>query len=549
VGSASDVRGCVEIEMTNAETQVVGARSGGRAWLLAATLWLAVSAASAADPAVVDGVVRNSATGLPVDHATVRLVGLSQGGEAYLGATDAEGGFHFVNVAPGDYRISAERAGFAVHDADPVRIGAGQKLRDVTIAAAPLAVVTGRVVDSEGEPARGAYVGVLLAEWQRGRRVYDRAGGAETNEAGEFRIAGLAAGRCRLYAIPPSQFAISEGPGEPESRPGWTEGAATFDLSPGQTLDQVELKLPMLPSFHLRGKVESGTDSGGFMPRMVLAEKMDNGRVTSWFVITGRIRNDGAFDLGGVPPGVYTVQAGRIPSAETEPLVVAVTSHDVNGMLLPKLQPATVKVRVEYRGDAEQKHGDPRILLQRKDGETLLSPTFAPRMTRKPEGGVFENVRAGRYEPVYVSTSGWHVESMTYAGQPLTDGAMDVMPGTDGQLEIVLAQGTATIAGKVKDGEGKSVAIVAENATPGNVAVYLTTVDGQGRFTAGNLAPGKYVVFAIGKRQEWPWQNAEFVRLLREGGAAADVTDKPSAEVEVAVLTEEALRRAADQIQ
>jgi len=542
--------------MVYAELQLFGSRT----WRLAATLWLAVSAGWAADPSVVDGVVRNAVTGIPVDHATVRLVQLSEEGAAYVGATSAEGTFHFENVAPGDYRISAERAGFEAEGTDPIHLSAGQKLRDVTIAATPLAVVTGRVVDSDGEPVPSAGVGVLRAEWQRGKRSYQQSGGAQTNEAGEFRIAGLAPGRYRLYATPPGanalRFAISEGPGQPERRLGWTyaptgqdlDGAATFELAPGQTIDRAEVKLPMLPSFHLRGKVENGADNGGAMPRMLVAEKTDNGRPTAWFAVMGRIRKDGTFDLGGVPPGVYTVAAGRFGAPETEPLDVTVTSHDVGGMLLPKQRPATVKVRIEFRGDEKLKHGDPMILLNRLSPSTFMEMPRGPRMTRRPDGGVFENVRAGRYEPVYASAGAWHVESMMYAGQPLVDGAIDVPPGADGQLDIVLAPGTASIAGKVKEGAAKMAVVVAENAPPGNVAVHLSELDGQGRFTVGNLAPGKYVVFAIGKRQEWPWQNADFVRLLRESGAFADLTDKSSAEVEVPVLTEEVLRRAAEQI-
>jgi hypothetical protein len=534
--------------MMYAEMQAVGARYGCRAWSLAATLWLAVSAGWAADPAVVDGVVRNSATGLPVDHAIVRMVPLSMGGAAYIGASNAEGAFHFENVAPGDYAISMERGGFATGDTGQIHVDSGQKVRDVTISATPLAVVTGRVVDSDGEPVPGSYVGALAAEWQRGKRVYDRAGNAETDEAGEFRIAGLAAGRYRFYAAGSRQFAISEGPGQPESRLGWTEGATTFELTPGQTLDRVELKLPMLPSFHLRGKVESGTDSGGFMPRSIIAEWTDNGRVTSWFAVMGRIRVDGTFDLGGVLPGVYTILAGRFPAPETEPLGVTVTSHDVNGILLPKRQPATVNVRVAYRADPEQKHGDATILLHRIGDESMMAFPTAPRMRRRPDGGVFETVRAGRYEPVYVASGGWHVDSMTYGGRPLVDGAIDVAPGADGQLDVLLAPGSASIAGKVKDGEAKTIVVVAENAPPGNVAVHRTGVDGQGRFSFRNLAPGKYAVFALGKQQDWPWENAEFIRLLRDSGAAADVTEKSNTEVEVVLLTEEALRQAAEQI-
>jgi hypothetical protein len=148
-----------------------------------------------------------------------------------------------------------------------LHLDSGQKVRDVEIQAMPLAVITGKVVDAEGDPVPGAQVGAVHAIWLLGKRNYQDAGSAEADERGEFRLEDLDPGGYKLFANAPVRgplgFTISEGPGKSEFHlaPIFLRAMIWMRLRrwtcvPGQELGGIEIKLPMLPAFHLRGKAE-----------------------------------------------------------------------------------------------------------------------------------------------------------------------------------------------------------------------------------------------------------------------------------------------------
>src|SRR5215469_8576740 len=344
-------------------------------WRAAVTLLLLVSAAHAADPGAVDGIVRNSATQAPVPHALVRLV--CESGPGYVETTGDDGAFHFQKVEPGEYRIEVERAGFIAKEFDILDLAPGHAARELILTAVPLAALSGKVVDSEGEPVPGAQVTAIRASWVRGKRTWLSTGWVEADERGEFRVSRLEAGRYRLFASPAygssPAFAIWEGPGTPESRlaPAYypsvpdLDAAAILDVAAGQELGGFELKLPMRPSFHVRGRAETAPDSRGPIPTIVSAVKIDNGRWTDWSAIHGQLNQDGTFDLAGVQAGSYQIYVGRFGRALTESIGVKITARDVNGVALTPLRPAKVQVHCIFDGGPSAEGGTPAFQLRR----------------------------------------------------------------------------------------------------------------------------------------------------------------------------------------
>src|SRR5579862_8254150 len=117
--------------------------------------------ASAVKPGSVEGVVTNSVTGEPVKKATVMLQGAVRPGESEptmsTATTDAGGHFHFDNVESGLYSISANRDGFMTlrsraASIDTIAVAEEQHVQDVTLKLTPLGVVSGHVLDENGEP-------------------------------------------------------------------------------------------------------------------------------------------------------------------------------------------------------------------------------------------------------------------------------------------------------------------------------------------------------------------------------------------------------------
>ena len=532
-------------------------------WRMAATVWLLVSAAWAIDPGAVGGIVRNSVTQAPVPHARVRLI--CESGPGYVETTGDDGAFHFEKVEPGEYRIDVERSGFTAGEFDVLHVAAGQATRDLTLTAVPLAVLRGKVVDGEGEPVPGAQVRAIRAVWVRGKRTWQSNGSAEADERGEFRLAQLDAGRYRLFAAPPQgnplRFVISEGPGMPESRlaPAYypsspdLDAAAPLDLAAGQELGGFEVKLPMRPSFHIRGKADPAPDARGPFTAMLTAVKIDNGRWTDWFQTTGPLNKDGSFDLAGVLPGSYEVYVGRFERAATESIGVKITSRDVNGVALGRLQPARIQVRCLYDGDDKAESDKPAFQLRRigrryAGGVIDDDDTDFAGLRQSDANLRIANVQPGIYEPLLAPGARQYVESATYNGQPLTDGAIDVAGGSEGELEVRLAAANGAIGGELKAPGSAVAVVVAESPTPGNPAVRQAPASSGGRFSVTNLPPARYLVFAVPPGGRWPWENAAFVKLLSGSAAAVELAGSGSVQVELALVPEEALRRAEEQV-
>ena len=152
------------------------------------------------DSCAISGQVSNAATGEPVRRAlvTLRRIDMSPGTTtiqvSQTVATDAAGQFAMAGIAPGKYRLAAERNGFIVTQygsRGPGKAGtlltleAGQKSSDLALRLTPHGVIIGRVLDEEGDPVPGANVQVARQIYAQGGKQLSRANGAATNDLGE----------------------------------------------------------------------------------------------------------------------------------------------------------------------------------------------------------------------------------------------------------------------------------------------------------------------------------------------------------------------------
>src|ERR1017187_575743 len=122
---------------------------------------------AAEDLCAIQGQVLNNATGEPLKKASLNLQRTDMTPDmmsmptTYSTATDASGKFAMKDIEPGKYRLSVTRNGFVPTSygaRGPNRLGTtlslsrGQNLNDVMFRLTPHGVVTGRVVDEDGEP-------------------------------------------------------------------------------------------------------------------------------------------------------------------------------------------------------------------------------------------------------------------------------------------------------------------------------------------------------------------------------------------------------------
>ena len=182
---------------------------------------LALQAAPATTGSI-SGHVLEDGSNRPVAGARVML--FPQGGRSVAGpppqsTTDADGAFAFTSLAPGDYRLDVQKTGYVPYGYPqpdvrpavprPFHVEGGQPTA-VDVHLQKGGVVTGRVLDANGEPFADARVMALrrmpagppAAAGMAQRLVPAPGQGQQTNDIGEFRVSGL----------PPGQYFIAAGP-------------------------------------------------------------------------------------------------------------------------------------------------------------------------------------------------------------------------------------------------------------------------------------------------------------------------------------------------
>jgi hypothetical protein len=135
-----------------------------------------------------------------------------QQGATFTATTDDLGKFVLRDVDEGAYRLYAGRNGFVRAEfgqrsvnrpGTPISVRAGQQINDVSLRLIPASTISGRVMDSTGEPLPGVTVQALRSTYDAtGKRTLQPAGTAKTNDLGEYRIYWINPGRYFMNANP-----------------------------------------------------------------------------------------------------------------------------------------------------------------------------------------------------------------------------------------------------------------------------------------------------------------------------------------------------------
>jgi protocatechuate 3,4-dioxygenase beta subunit len=273
-----------------------------------------------------------TASGEPVRRAIVVLEVVKyadDSGDTLSDITTGDNGeFTFADLAPARYRLEAEKSGYVAgrfpRSNSLVRIVQSDVVDDVTLHLTPVSVVSGNVLDGNGEPLAKAVIRLLQYKYYPGGRRLTIAHEAISDERGEYRIGDLNPGR--YYVVASYHSRISDVVCPPVYYP----DVASFDdampirLAPN---DEASIRFALIPGkpVHVRGRVVGGAGT-------VRVSLIPSGGVPYAQLLTVETSSDGSFQFKGVLPGDYIVAAANLNP--DEPLEgrteITVKDHELN---------------------------------------------------------------------------------------------------------------------------------------------------------------------------------------------------------------------------
>jgi hypothetical protein len=517
------------------------------------------------DPSEVSGTVVELAGGQPLSKARIRLHGIDDPAAMILLVSDGDGHFRARAVSPGRYRLTVSRAGFVPQEygqKDPGSPGAimtlqpGKKIEGLVFRLIRCGVISGRVLDEDGEPLSSVIVDASQLRYVDGKRNLSTARRAETNDLGEYRLFGLRPGRYIVSAVYPrsSRFADeandygSEVEGQSYAKiyyPGTTSAtdSVAIDVGPGQEVTALQLPMPKVQVFKVKGNVYSGATQRPEDGANVLL--MPRTRGEQWQFLEQQVSvtpPNAAFEIPEVLPGSYILigfsfREGKFFSTRVP---VEVGRGDVERLKLVLTSGRDVSGQIAW-------DGQPRV----EEAQLLV--------TAEPTDGVFGTgwhakvaqdnsfLLKGLPEGVYkLSISGQspdcYIKQAHYGKSDVIKDGLNLTPEESPELGITISSRGSRLDGTVTDEyelpvAGARVVLVPEFTHRSESYLYKwQTTDQYGRFQIRGIAPGGYKVYGWDYVESGAWEDPDFLKPFEQFGQTIMFQEQDQKTVKLLVI-------------
>jgi len=510
------------------------------------------------------GHVVNSITGAPLRKAQVRLLredpapappgGAAKPEEPPETISAADGGFSFSGLTPGAYRVYANRAGFLARfcgakdrssQGQVLRLGPGEKRDDISIELIPLGVITGKVVDEDGDPVPGARVQIMVPVYSASGRELQPHGNNYTNDLGEYRLHSLEPRKYYLRADPlggemngPRTRHALEAlvgnyyPGSPEQ-----SGAAPVQLIPGQQLNGIDFTLHMGHRVTISGRVAVPPGATNLM--LTYSQFSRDGSSMTNIELSDAA---GHFTVRGLVPGDYIlgVRCNLAGDEYNALLPVTVGSADIENLELHPAPPVEVTGSVRFEGPSSEKLASASIVLDAKLGHSQS-------MTRIQNDGTFASrgLAPDVYHLELNTTAEAFLKEARWGDLNALESGLDLSAGTSASdVEIVVSTAVGSLDGTVQNDKqealaGATVVLMSDAAFSGD-APYADSrfkgakADPDGKFHITGLAPGRYRLMAWDDVDESTARyDPDFVQQIASRGLLIEVGESEHKNVSV----------------
>jgi carboxypeptidase family protein len=478
-------------------------------------------------------VVNESGQPLPNASVWANAIGAQAAGQQIV-TSDQEGKFKLTGLQRVPYRISASMPAYLSAPRGREEQGKYEIGESVTLVLVKGGVITGKVSTPDGEPVVAIAVRAEMTRDANGRRL-NLWGGQEspTDDRGIYRIYGLPAG---TYIV-----IVGGGTNEysrtginafdtnvPTYAPSSTrDDAAEINLRAGEELTDVDIRYRAEPGRSISGTI-SGTvrEDGGFT--LTLTSIGDGGAQRDQQL--HQDANQREFVLTGNPDGDYyltaqtTTQSGEWVVSDSK--LIKIRGADVTGIELVMQPLASINGRVVLEETKVAECTDKqrpvftetsvfawhKVQEPRKDRARFIWSLGQP-VRADAEGNVkLRNLAAGEYRFVtQFSAKDWYLRSISFVATPPTKPVDAMKTWTSVKagdrlsgLTVTLAQGAASLSGEIVAREGETVpeksvvylVPVGREKADDVLRFYAAQVDGDGKVTLNNIAPGRYWILA-----------------------------------------------------
>jgi Carboxypeptidase regulatory-like domain len=531
---------------------------------------------TSADPndqlAAIAGTVVSANTGEPLKKAHVVL---SQKGadrddpnkQPLSATTDAVGHFSIEKIPAGSYDLVVSRANYidARYGQDQLdkpgailSLAPGQKMTDLLFRLRRTGIITGRVVDEDGDPVRGASVMTLFHTRAHGKPAILQNRSSRTNDLGEYRIVDLTPGHYSIQARPPRARPAGESsdPADnylPTFYSGTTDiaRASTLEVKSGDEISGIDFVLALQPSartYKVRGHFVNSIGNESVVRTLILL--LPRGNKESAFMPDQKQatlnQETGDFEIKGVMPGEYAATVLFFASGRTRTTSqnVDVIAADVDGVSLVLARGPDIPIRVTLEGKSAVAVADVQVTLM--PGEENSPFNSGRTATAQPDGSfVLKEVDDGSYSlQARSKCQECYLKSANANGVDLLDQGVQISSGAGpASIAIIYSSNSGTVTGAVTNKDdlpapGAMVVLVPDASSRQKPLLdYKTSpTDQYGHFEIRGVPPGHFKAFAWEKVDQDLYTDPDFVKPFESKSESLDIAANEQKSVQLKMI-------------
>ena len=561
--------------------------------------------ATQAPPGSVEGVVVDVLTGAPIAKVTLDLQSPDNPSIRYPGITSPEGRFAFAGVLPGRYSLTAMRTGYVRSqygqrgpNGDPsiLVVSPGQRVTNAQLSMVRSGAISGRLVDTDGEPVAEAQVHAWKVTYRDGWRALVPIVSLASNDLGEFRLFGLPPGQYYISAQPeppdyiraPSFAALGPtmpgavvtsfsagqggaGLGDPATQPrrvtrdwspvyfrGTTDpfAASPIHLPAGNEIRNADIVIERIPGVRLSGIAVDPSGAPVRNARITMtpvAPGVSFAASTTVNVFGGRIsitdapslnaNANGEFGGRTFPSGTYLLSAvsGNPGSRISGQAIVDLRGVPAATARITRTPSREISSQVVFEGFSNA----PDLSRVRVGLRSTVAAAMDIALQPVPSSGmvVFRDVVAGDYLfNISSNLDKSYVRSIRAGNLDLLEDGLRGNSVLDGPIRIVIAANAGELRGNAVDENGApmanvTVVLMPDEVRRGRIDLYRsTTTDPSGAYRLDRVPPGSYRLFAWEDVEKDAWRNPAFMSLYESRGQILEVGEGTAATAHVNVI-------------